>query len=362
VTPRLRGALDAVPAYVAGRRPPEARSAVARLASNENPWGPAPAVRDAVLAAAADLNRYPDNSSGQLVERLAALHGVDRECIAVATGSVAILGQLAQVCVEPGDEVLFGWRSFEAYPIVTQVAGGRPIAVPLAGDLGFDLTRMVERCSARTRLVFICNPNNPTGTARGRDAIEGLCAELPDEVVVAVDEAYFEFADQSHVDCLPLARERENVCVLRTFSKAYGLAGVRVGYAVGSPPLVASLRKAAIPFGVSALAQAAALAALDAEPEMASWVRLVVAERRRLQRALRSMGFAVTDSAANFVWLPTGSQSGQFADYCEERGVLVRAYAADGTRVTIADPASNDRFLTVASEWRQAHQPDDVFA
>nr|MCU0264963.1 aminotransferase class I/II-fold pyridoxal phosphate-dependent enzyme [Actinomycetes bacterium] len=225
--PRLRPVLADLPAYRAGRPAPEGAF---KISSNENPYPPLPSVLAAVSRAAEQANRYPDFASTDLVEALAARFTVAAEQVAVGTGSVGIAQQLVQATAGVGDEVLFAWRSFEAYPIITRIAGATPVQVPLGADEGHDLTAMRAALTDRTRLVFVCTPNNPTGTAVRRAALEAFLDAVPADALVVLDEAYREFVRDPEVpDGLDLVRGRPNVAVLRTFSKAYGLAALRVG-------------------------------------------------------------------------------------------------------------------------------------
>lgn len=340
-----RADLDSLPAYVPGRSVPGA----IKLASNEAPGGPLPSVANAIAEATTEVNRYPDMGAWLLVDRLASELDVPAEHVAVGCGSVALCQQLVQAMCAEGDEVLFGWRSFEAYPIVTQVAGARQIAVPLDAGHTHDLDAMLAAITPRTRLVFVCNPNNPTGTAVSRAELERFLNAVPSHVLVAIDEAYREFVTDPNVpDGLELARERDNVAVLRTFSKAYGLAGLRVGYSVAPPPITAALRKVYLAFSVNALAQAAALACLDAADELLARCAEIVAERDRVRSELLTAGYQIPPTQANFVWLPLGERAGEFADYALERKIVVRPFAGEGVRVTIGTQAENDAFLAVA--------------
>ncbi|MFE2751136.1 histidinol-phosphate transaminase [Actinosynnema sp. NPDC059335] len=350
MTVRTRADLVALPEYVPGRTVPGA----IKLASNEVSAGPLPSVVRAIADAATAVNRYPDTAATDLVARLGDKLGVDAGHLAVGCGSVTLCQQLVQATCADTDEVLFAWRSFEAYPLVTAVVGARQVKVPLAAGHALDLDAMADAITPATRLVFVCNPNNPTGTASRRDEIERFLERVPSDVLVVLDEAYREFVDDPEVpDGVELAKEqwaagRDNVAVLRTFSKAYGLAGLRVGYAVASPAVAATLRKVYVPFSVNAVAQAAALASLDAEDELMARCRAIVAERSRVRDALLAAGFEVPVSQANFVWLPLGERTAAFNEHCLERKVVVRAFVGDGARVTIGEPEENDAFLAAA--------------
>jgi histidinol-phosphate aminotransferase len=269
--------------------------------------------------------------------------------LAAATGSVALLYHLVQAFCEPGDEVLYAWRSFEAYPIASAVCGARSVQVPLTADARHDLDAMAAAVTDRTRVVLVCTPNNPTGPAVSHSQLEGFLDKVPSDVVVVVDEAYREFVRlDDQLDALGLYHERPNVVAMRTFAKAYGLAGLRVGYLAAHSEIAAAVRACALPFGVSAVAQAAAVAALDVEDQLFERVEAIVTERERVVAALRAQGWNVPDAQGNFVWLALGEDSARFAAEAEQGGIMVRPYGADGVRVSIGEPEANDLFLRVA--------------
>jgi histidinol-phosphate aminotransferase len=252
--------------------------------------------------------------------------------------------------------VVYAWRSFEAYPIAVAAGDVRSVRVPLGPDARHDLDAMAAAVTDRTRILLVCTPNNPTGPAVRADELQRLLDRVPERVLVVVDAAYTEFVtDPEAADGLAAYRERPNVAVLRTFSKAYGLAGLRVGFAVAPEPVATAVRKVALPFGVSGLGQAAAVASLQpaAEAELMTRVADVVAERERVVGALRDAGWDIPDTQANFCWLPLGDDAATFAAACEEAGVVVRPFAGDGVRVTVAEPAAGDVFLDVARAWRR---------
>lgn len=347
---RTRADLDQLPAYVAGKSVPGA----IKLASNEVSGGPLPGVRETVATAACEVHRYPDIAVGRLTEVLAERFGVDTGRVAVGCGSVALCQQIVQAtCNGPEDEVLFPWRSFEAYPIITRIAGATPVTVPVTDAHALDLEAMRAAITPNTRVVFVCTPNNPTGTVLHRAELERFLDAVPTDTVVILDEAYFEFVtDPDAPDGMDLLRGRDNVVSMRTFSKAYGLAGARVGYAVGPAKIIEALRKVCIPFSVNALAQAAALASLDAEDELKVRCAEIAEERDRVRSGLLDLGFEVAESQANFVWLPLGDTAQAFNDHCmanKGRGAHVRR---DGVRVTIGKPDENDAFLAAAKSYR----------
>ncbi len=352
--PRLREALEGLPVYKPGRPPAAADGVQAfKLSSNENPYPPLPGVLEAAAAAAGQMHRYPDMACSQLTVELAKRLDVPETHLATGTGSVGVAQQLIQATCEPGDEVVYAWRSFEAYPIITQVSGARSVQVPLDAGERHDLDAMAAAVTDRTRLVLVCNPNNPTGTALRRAELEAFLDRMPSDVLVVLDEAYREFLRDPEVpDGLELYRDRPNVCVLRTFSKAYGLAGLRVGFAVAHEPVAAALRKTAVPFGVSQVAQEAAVASLRAQDALMVRVDALVAERERVTAALLAQGWDVPDSQANFVWLRLGDRSTEFAAHCERAGVVVRPFAGEGVRVTIGETEANDIFVGAAGQYR----------
>ncbi|HEX3786832.1 MAG TPA: pyridoxal phosphate-dependent aminotransferase [Pseudonocardiaceae bacterium] len=348
--PRIRADLEAVPSYVAGRT---VQGAI-KLASNEVSAGPLPSVRAAISEAAADVHRYPDNGVAALIGRLSQRFDVAEDQIAVGCGSVALCQQVAQVTCTPEHEVVFGWRSFEAYPIITQVVGAKPVAVPLTADHRLDLDAMLAAITPRTRLLFACTPNNPTGAPLRTAELRRLVESVPEDVLLVIDEAYREFVDDPDVpDGIEVAKQawadgRPNVAVLRTFSKAYGLAGLRVGYCVASTPVIDAVRKVSVPFAVNALGQVAAIASLDAEDELMTRCRGVVAERGRVRGELIAAGYEVPETQANFVWLPLGERTAEFNEHCMDHKVIVRAFVGSGARVTVGEPAENDAFLAAA--------------
>ncbi|MFF3563893.1 histidinol-phosphate transaminase [Streptomyces sp. NPDC002574] len=355
MNPRLRRELDGIPTYKPGRPPAVADGVTAyKLSSNENPYPPLPGVLEAVTAAAGSFNRYPDMACTTLQTELADRFGVPPEHIATGTGSVGVAQQLLQITSGPGDEVVYAWRSFEAYPIITQISGATAVPVPLDAEETHDLDAMADAITDRTRLVFVCNPNNPTGTVVRRAALERFLDRVPSDVLVVLDEAYKEFIRDPEVpDGVEVYRDRPNVAVLRTFSKAYGLAGLRVGFAIAHEPVAVALRKTAVPFGVSQLAQDAAVASLRAEEALMDRVDALVAERARVYEGLTAQGWTVPVTQANFVWLRLGDRTTDFAARCESAGVTVRPFAGEGVRITIGETAANDVLLRTAEAFRK---------
>ncbi|KGM14965.1 histidinol-phosphate transaminase [Actinotalea fermentans] len=349
--PAPRRVVQQIPAYVPGARP--GADGAYKLSSNENPFPPLDGVREAVARASADLNRYPDMYASDLVAALAARHGLEPAWVVAGCGSVAVLAHVLEAFCDAGDEVVHAWRSFEAYPIAVSLQGAVGVRVPVDAAGRHDLPAMAAAVGPRTRVVLVCTPNNPTGPAVHADELEAFLDAVPRDVLVVLDEAYVEFVrDADAADGLAALRARENVVVLRTFSKAYGLAGLRVGYALAHPDVAAAIRTAATPFGVNQLAEAAALASLEAEPALAERVAAVVAERERVLAGLRAQGWDVPESQANFVWLATGERTVDLAADARAHGLLVRPFAGEGIRISIGEPAANDRVLEVAATWR----------
>lgn len=349
MTLRIREDLDDLPVYVPGKTFPDA----VKLASNEVTFGPLPSVLTAITDAAAGVNRYPDNGMVDLTATLAKGLGVAPEEVQVGCGSVTLCQNLILITCRPGDEVLFGWRSFETYPLATRLIGATPVQVPLT-DETYDLRAMAQAITERTRLIFVCNPNNPTGTVVDAAELRAFLETVPGDIVVALDEAYFEYMrpDAAHdYDAMELRREFPNLVVLRTFSKAYGLAGLRVGYAIGDPAVITALGKAHVPFSVNSVAQAAAIACLHAGGELLARTDAVVAERRRVTDELRAVGYRVPESQANFVWVDLGDRTSDFAAAAIDAGVVVRPFAGDGVRVTVTNPEEDERFLRFARAW-----------
>ena len=347
--PRLRPEIDSLPAYKAGQMPaPRTDIETYKISSNETPFEPPEAVRRAIEQAAATVHRYPDPFSRRLTGALARRFDVREEQIALGTGSVAVVGQLIWAAAGPGDSVVYPWRSFEAYPIWVQMTGARSVQVPLLADERHDLPSMLKAIDDSTRIVFVCNPNNPTGEAARRDELTEFIDAVPSDVIVVLDEAYREFISDTDVpDGLDFFHERNNVVVIRTFSKAYGLAGLRVGFAIAPEPIAEGMRKTALPFGVSSIAEDAALAALECEDELFERVRHLSQERDRVWQALADQGWDIHPSHANFVWLRLGERTQEFAQACDEVGITIRTFPDEGVRISVAEEQANDRVIDV---------------
>lgn len=347
---RVRPEIAALPAYKQGK---QAGATAYKLSSNENPFDPLPGVVAAVRDAVA-FNRYPDALAARLRARLAERFGVTDDRIHIAAGSVSILYQLAQAVASVGDEIVLPWRSFEAYPGIVTVTGATPVMVPLTNAAAVDLPALAAAVTDRTRAVFVCTPNNPTGAVVTQADFDAFVATVPRDVLIVLDEAYVEFV----TDAAAVNGERvitaghENVVVLRTFSKAYGLAGLRIGYAVGHPRILDAARSAGIPLSVTAQAEAAALASLDAEDDLRERVAVVARRRDLLVDRLREIGWDVPTAQGNFVWLPAGDRSLEVAAAFEAADLVVRPFAGDGVRVSVGEEESIDRVVEVAASVR----------
>ena len=346
--PRTRKALDSIPVYTPGK---PAASDAHKLSSNENPYAPLPGVIERAIGELDHMNRYPDAGCVALYDALAARFGLSPQHFAAGTGSVAVLFSLLNAMCSDGDDVVYAWRSFEAYPIAVELTGARSVRVPLAADATHDLDAMAAAIGDRTKVVLVCTPNNPTGPVVSTEALTAFLAKVPPHVLVVVDEAYVEFVREPEAaKGLDVLADHANVVVLRTFSKAYGLAGLRVGFAITRSEIAEAIRKATPPFSVSDLAQAAAVASLESFDELSKRVDAIVAERDGMVRILRGQGWEVPDAQGNFMWLPLGDEALVFAAMCDP--VSVRPFAGDGVRVSVGDPAVNESFLASAQAWQ----------
>lgn len=353
---RPRAVVADLPAYRPGKGAAQAEAEhgitdAIKLASNENPAPPLDPILAAITDAATGVNRYADHRATAVRDALAARLAVDSSMVTVGSGSSGILQQLFFSYVDPGDEVVFPWRSFEVYPVFTQLMNGRAVSVPLADDLGFDIAALADAVTDHTKLVFLATPNNPTGVATTTADLRRLLEQVPHGTVVCIDEAYREFVDPGFGDPVAeLLPEFPNMIVTRTFSKAHGLAGLRVGYAIGHPEVIATVDKTMLPFTVNALAQAAALAALEHDAEITERVAAILAERARVEVELAAAGWTFPNHQGNFVWLGTGERTDEIALGLERNGVVIRPFSGDGIRVTIGTAAENDRFITTLAE------------
>jgi histidinol-phosphate aminotransferase len=325
-----------------------------KLASNETPWGPAQPVLDAIAEVAGSLNRYPDPGGTQLRKRLAERYDTNPERIVLGNGSCDILLGAAQALLEPGAEIVYAWPSFSMYPHLAALTGARAVTVPLTEDGHHDLDAMLAEITAATRICLICNPNNPTGTALPLDEIADFAERLPRHVALIVDEAYVEFnLLQDADDSLDLLKRHNNVVLLRTFSKVYGLCGLRVGYALAPESFRDAVDRIRQPFSVNSLAQAAAAEALRHQDEVARRVERTAIERVHLESELESRGLAVAPSQANFSWVSVDDEDAVLSGL-EERGVIVRGGGALGgpghLRVTYGTREENARFLAALDD------------
>jgi len=354
-SPRFRPVLDQLNPYKPGKRVANAAGQSFKLASNECPFGPLPSVAEAIAAAAAEINWYPDNHAAALTEAIARRHDVPVSHIALGCGSVGVAQQLLAAAAEPGTEVLYAWRSFEAYPILVPLTGATDVRVPLR-DERHDLPAMGDAITPRTRVIFVCNPNNPTGTVVHAAELAEFLDRVPDDCLVVLDEAYADYVrDPAVPNGIEVYRDRPNVAVLRTFSKAHGLAGLRVGYLIGPDPIAAAARTTMLPFTVNSLAQTAAVASLAAEGELHERVDLAVKERARVRDELLAQGWNVPPTEANFVWLRLGPDTQDFATACAQAGVSIRAFGDEGARISMGTPEADDAFLAVARAYPRRH-------
>ncbi|MGY9073940.1 MAG: histidinol-phosphate transaminase [Acidimicrobiales bacterium] len=352
---RVRPAVQQLAAYRPGKGAKQAEAEhgitdAIKLASNENPYAPVPAVTAALADAVANVNRYSDHRATELRARLADWLGVSSDMVAVGCGSVGLLQQLGIVYIDPGDEVIYPWLSFEAYPITVLEMGGVPVTIPLVNHC-FDLDAVAAAVTERTKLVLLATPNNPTGTAVSTADLRRFLDKIPNDVIVLVDEAYREFAGEDLGDPIrDLIPSYRNVVVTRTFSKAYGLAGLRTGYAVADPEIINELDKVLLAFSVNMLAQIGALAALDALDDIQIRIDQILNERLRVVNALAAAGWKMPEARANFVYLPLGDRTDDIALALEQSGVVIRPFSGAGIRVTVGTPVENDRFITSLAE------------
>ena len=319
-----------------------------KLSSNENPYPPLPSVLRAI--AESEINRYPEASALRLRELIGERYAVSPERVQVGAGSVSVLSQLITAAAASGDEVIFSWRSFEAYPLLAGTAGATAVMVPNTADHRHDLPAMLFAITERTRLVIVCSPNNPTSTVVTHDEFVAFMAKVPSTVLVVLDEAYIEFVTDPHaVRGAALLADYPNLVVLRTFSKAYGLAGLRVGYAVGAEYVMDAARAVAIPLSVTDVAQRAAIASLEHESELFDRVAALNLVREQIRAGIDAQGWDAPNPQGNFVWLPTGEHTAEAADVFARHGIVVRALV-DGVRVSVGETASVEKLLRASAE------------
>jgi histidinol-phosphate aminotransferase len=353
--------LARMPGYQAGvptGQAPEAVAAgrIAQLASNESPFPPHPKVIEAIAAAAGAMNRYPDPDATLLRRRIAERYDVEPARVAVGNGSCEILLAAAEALCEPGAEILYAWPAFSMYPYLPALTGAREVRVPLAeGDI-HDLDAMAAEVTAATQLILVCNPNNPTGTHRPAAEIAAFCEQLPAHVTVLLDEAYVEFQTHDDPDAtVDLLAELPNLVVLRTFSKCYGLAGLRVGYALGSVKFRAAIDAVRQPFSVNALAQAAGAEAILHQDDVTRRVESTIAERLRVEEGLNALGLLTSDTHANFSWIDLGdAEEAEVVAGLAEQSIAVRPGTPLGDpghiRVSYGTAEENARFLAALGE------------
>jgi histidinol-phosphate aminotransferase len=353
VNPQLRPEMAKLPTYKAGKKVESVNGLTAyKLSSNEVAHSPLPSVVAAIVDAANEINRYPDPFTTKLNQALSDKFSIPMDQIATGTGSVGVCQQIIQAVAGAGDEVIYAWRSFEAYPIIATIAGALSVQVPLTHEGQHDLTAMLSAITPRTRVIFVCTPNNPTGGIVTQQQINELLAKVSKDILVVIDEAYVEFnRDDNAIDGIATMKANSNVGVLRTFSKAYGLAGLRVGYFIGPKNVADAVRKTAVPFGVSNIAQAAAVASLEHEAELFQRVEEVIAERRWFESELATLGFSLPPSQANFVWLPLGDRTEEFVNRSEGIAVSIRPFPGEGVRISIGERQALERIIELAKEF-----------
>jgi histidinol-phosphate aminotransferase len=355
--PRFRSDLSSISPYLPGRSIEEVASEIGlrpdeivKLASNESPDGPFPGVVEAAAAVLAGSNRYPDNDNRDLTGAVSEWLGVPGDHLWFGNGSVALLSHIAMAVGGPGTSSVYAWPSFVMYRIVSRWASSRQIEVPLAND-AHDLDAMSEAVQEDTTVVYVCNPNNPTGTIVSAESLDRFIESVPESVLVVIDEAYHDYVtDDSYATAIPHSLRRPNVVVLRTFSKVYSLAAHRVGYGVAAASTIAELRKVQAPFSVTEVGQAAAVASLGNRAELERRVRSNAASRHHLLGALAERDLAHTESQANFVYFELGVPGEESFARFSERGVIVRPMSGGWLRVTIGNESENRRFVEALDE------------
>ncbi|RBP97587.1 histidinol-phosphate transaminase [Bifidobacterium aemilianum] len=351
-----RAIIDSIPSYKQGKPAPAASGLVSyKISSNENPYGPLPSVVEAIEdKALGQINRYPDMHGTALVERLAARYGVGAENLVLGCGSTEVITQLVNLLAGPGDTVVYPWRSFEAYPIIVAAAGAQSVQVPNRPDGGHDVEAMLAAIDERTRLVIVNNPNNPTSASVSQAEVRRIMEALPSDLLVLFDEAYFQFnTDSTRSQAMELFRDYPNVVVAHTFSKAYGLAGLRIGYAIAPADVADGMRKVALPFGVTAAAQTAAMASLDAQEELDLRVQALIEERDRMVESLGRQGWRFPKPFANFFWLPLGEHTAQAAQAFQAAGLATRVFNGEGIRISVGEREANDRVIQVCAQLKK---------
>lgn len=349
--PTYRQDLESIPRYVPGKPISEVArelgiESIDKLASNECPTEPFPEVVAAIAASGASVNRYPDSGQYELTNSIAEHFGIDATSVWVGAGSSEVLKCTAQAVGGPGTSAVFAHPSFVMYRIATLVAHAQPIVVPLDDALNHDLDAMRAAITEDTTVVYVCNPNNPTGGIRSGADVRAFIDAVDERVTIVIDEAYAEYVtEDTYESMIGVAMSKPNVLVARTFSKVYGLAGLRVGYAIGHPDLISSLRTTQPPFAVTTLAQVAALAALRCQDRVGERCETNAKGRDHLTDALDRLGYRVSESHANFVYFEPDSDPSELFDGLLAEGVIVRVLGA-GVRVTVGTDEENERFLS----------------
>ena len=359
MTYKHRSIVDTIPSYKQGKPAPQLEGIRAyKISSNENPYEPLESVKEAIATRALHvINRYPNMRGTEVVEELAKRFGVTSDEVVLGCGSTEVITQLVDFVAGPGDEVVYPWRSFEAYPIIVTGAGATSVQIPNRADGSHDIDGIINAINERTRLVILNNPNNPTSASLSEADARKVLDAVPSDVLVLIDEAYVQFnTNEGTADGIKLYREYPNVVVAQTFSKAYGLAGLRIGYGIAPAEVVEGMRKVAVPFGVSQIAQVAALASLEdtASEEMKKRVASLVAERERMVSALREQGWDIANAYANFFWMPFGVDTERATERFVAAGLSVRAFAGEGIRISIGEREANDRVLVVCENLKKA--------
>lgn len=343
----IRPQVAALPSYIPGKKLNSADAV--KLSSNENPYPAPPSVVAAARQAMEQPGRYPDMFATELCEHLGKIYGIDPSLVVAGNGSTAVISHTVCAVAGPGDQVVMPWRSFEAYPIIVRSSGAQDIAVPLLPDGRHDLPALVRAVNTnpKVRCVMLCSPNNPTGCIITRSELAQFLAQIPSTVLVLLDEAYLDFVtDPQGANGLDFLASHQNLVLLRTFSKAYQLAGLRVGYLLASDPTLAgAVRAVATPFGVNRGAEAAALAALKEESYRLSTVSKIVAQRERLLGCLRERGWDIPQAQGNFFYLPYPGLVDQIVQACASKAITVRPFQGEGVRVSVGLPEENSRFL-----------------
>lgn len=348
-----RPIIDTIPAYRQGKPAPISAGARSyKISSNENPFDPLPSVRRAIEEQTlGHINRYPDMRGWDVVERLSARYGVAPEQVTVGCGSTEIITQLISLVSGPGDEVVYPWRTFEAYPIIVAGAGATSVQVANLPDGSHDVDGIIAALNDRTRLVILNNPNNPTSTSLSAQDARRVMRAVPSNVLVLFDEAYFQFnTDPSTSVAMDLFREYPNIVIAHTFSKAYGLAGLRIGFALGAADVIEGMRKVSLPFGVTDVAQKAALASLDVDDELHERVLSIIERRSHIVETLRAQGWTISEPYGNFFWLALGERTDVAAKEFVEAGLSVRVFDGEGIRITVGETEANDRVIEVCGK------------